>query len=84
MEGYIDKFFLKYGHTKLMHPQIDPHKHREIKYGAMQKLRPAKDTGPDLESAGVKIIQAIIGALLYYERAIESKLLVEIIAIGDQ
>ena len=66
MKGYIDKVFLKYGHTKPTQPQLTPHKHREIKYGGKQKISPADDTSPDLDVVGVKIIQEIVGALLYY------------------
>ena len=71
MKGYIERVFLKYGHTKLTHPQLTPHKYHEIKHGEKQKLSPADDTSPALNATGVKIIQAIIGALLYYARAVE-------------
>ena len=76
MEVYIDKVLLKYGHSKPMQPQIIPHKYREIKYGATQKISTAEDTRPGLDVAGLKIIQAIIGAILYYAQASENKLLV--------
>ena len=73
MEGYIDKKFLKYGHTKLTHPEHTLHKHREIKYGAKKQLSPTEDTIPDLDATGIKIIQEIIVSLLYYARDVDKK-----------
>ena len=84
MEMYIDKVFLKYGHTKPTHPQLNPHKHREIKYGSTQQLIPIEETSPDLNAAGIKTIQAIIGELLYYKRAVNNKILVALSSIGAQ
>ena len=81
MKGYFD-FFLKYGYTKPMHPKPIPHKHREIKYEAKQQLIPAYDTIPALDATGVKRIQAIIVALLYYARTINNKILVSLSAAG--
>ena len=74
MEGYIDNFFLKYGHNKPTHPKLTLHKHRKMKYGDKQQLIPVDHTSPDLDSAGVKRIQEIIGAMLYYSRAINNNL----------
>ena len=84
MKGYIDNVLLKYGHTKQNYPQLTPHKHHGIKYGAKQELSPADYTSPTIDSAGIKNIQAIIGALLYYARAVNNKLLVYLSAIDDQ
>ena len=41
-------------------------------------------TSPDLDSAGVKRIQEIIEALLYYARAVDNKLFVALSTIGYQ
>ena len=76
--------FLKYGHTKPIHPQLNPYKHREIKYAATQKVIPVEDTSPALYAAGVKIIQTIVGSLLYYARAFNNKLLVALCDTGSQ
>ena len=43
-----------------------------------------EDTSPPLDEAGIKIIQAIVGAVLFYERAVSNKLLVTLNAIGTQ
>ena len=84
MEVYIDKVFLKYGHIKSTHPQLTPHKNREIKYGAKQQLRPAEDTSPALYTKGIRRIQEIIGSLLYYSWDVDNKLLVALSHIGSQ
>ena len=83
MEGYINKVFLKYVHIKPTHPQLTQYKNQEIKYGVKHQLSPAEDTRPALDSAGVKIIQTIIGALLYYARSVKNKILVALSAIGS-
>ena len=84
MKGYIDKVFLKYVHTKPKHPQLTPHKHREIKYGTKQQLSPADDTKNYPDAKGIKRIHLIIGALLYYSRSIGGKLLVALSAVDAQ
>ena len=67
-----------------MHPQLTPYSHCEIKYGDKQQLSSAEDTRSALDTAMVKTIQEIIGALLYYARTFNNKLLVAISAIGAQ
>ena len=66
------------------HPQLSPHKHREVIYGAKEQLAPEYDTTPSLDSQGKKRVQGIVGALLYYVRAVDNKLLVGLSAILSQ
>ena len=84
MKGYIAKVLLKYGHPIPKKPQLSPHKHREVIYGAKYQLAPEDDTTPPLDSQGTKRVQGIVGAILYYERALYDKLLVELSTIGSQ
>ena len=84
MKGYIEKKLLKYGRAKPTHPQLTPHKHRYIKYGDKQQLSPKEDTSPAIDSVGYKSTQSIIGNIFYYARAVETKFLVALSAIGDQ
>ena len=42
------------------------------------------DTSPPLNKKGIKIIQGIVGTLLYVGRAVNNKLLVALSAIGAQ
>ena len=53
-------------------------------YGAKEQLAPEDDTTLPLESQGTKRVQVIVGALLYYARAVDNKLLVGLSAIGSQ
>ena len=65
-------------------PQLSPHKHREIQYGAKIQTAIDVDTSPTLDAKGIKRVQQIVGALLYYARAVDNKLLVALNAIGMQ
>ena len=84
MKGYIEKVLLKYYHPFPKKPQLSPHKHRKISYGAKEQLVPEEDTSPPLDIQGTKRVQGIVGALLYYARAVDNKLLVSLSAIGAQ
>ena len=84
MNTYIDKLIIKYGHPQPRKPQLSPHKHREVTYGSKEQLTPEKDTSQALDNKGNKRIQSIVGALLYYARAVDNKLLVSLSAIGAQ
>ena len=84
MEGFIEKVFLKYGHTKPTHSKLTLHKNREIKYVATQKLIPVEDTRPALDAVGIKTIQEIIGALIYYAQDGNNKLSVALSDTGYQ
>ena len=84
MDGYIDKLLIKYNHTIPTKPQLSPHRHREIVYGAKEQLTLEEDTSPALNASGIKRVQAIVGALLYYARAVDNKLLAAVSTIGGQ
>ena len=84
MDGYIDKLLIKYNHTIPIKHQLSPHFHREIVYGAKEQLTQEEDTSPVLDAAGIKRVQAIVRALLYYARAVDNKLLVTLSIIGGQ
>ena len=53
-------------------------------YSAKEQLAPEYDTTPPLDSQGTKRVQGIVSALLYYARAVDSKLLFGLSAIGSQ
>ena len=84
MDGYILELRNKYGHMTPKKPQYSPHKHHPIDYGATQQLLQPTDTIPPLNEKCIKIIQGIVGALLYVGRAVKNKLLVALIEIGAQ
>ena len=78
MDGYIVIVLLKYGYPSPNKPQISLHKHCEVIYV------PEDNTTPPLDSQGKKRFQGIVGALLYYDQAMDNKLLVGLSAIGSQ
>ena len=84
MDRYIAKVLTKYGHPIPKKPQLSPHKHSEVINSTKEQLTPEDDTTPPLDIQGKKRIQGIIGALLYYTRAVENKLIVGLIDIGSQ
>lgn len=84
MEDYIRNLLLKFGHPYPSKPQHSPHRCRAINYGAKVQMSPEEDTSPALDPGGIKRIQAIIGALLYYARAVDNKLLVALSTLGTQ
>ena len=70
------------GHTAPKKPQLSPHKHRDIIYGARSQLTPKEDASPFLGPASVTHVQQIARAALYYARAVDNKLLVPLSVIG--
>ena len=84
MDGYISKVLLKYGYPSSNKPQLSPHKHREVIYGAKEQITLEDDTTPPLDSQGTERVQGIVGALLYYAQAMDNKLLVSLSSVGSQ
>ena len=84
MESYIANLLLKYGHKSPAKPQLSLHRHREINYGSKEQLVAEEDTSPKFNNEGIKCVQAIVGALLYYAQKVHNRLLVGLSAIGVQ
>jgi hypothetical protein len=84
METYIHDLLIKFGHTPPAKPQHAPRQCRPIIYGARQQFSPDDDTSAPLDDAGIKRVQGIVGALLYYAQAVSNKLLVALSKIGSQ
>ena len=55
-----------------------------VTYGPKEQLIPEEDKSPPLNKDGTKRIQGIVGALLYYARAVDNKVLVVLSSIGSQ
>ena len=84
MDGYISNLLPKYGHKAPTKPQLSPQRHRKINYGSKEQLVAEEDTSPKLNNVGIKCVQGILGALLYYARAFHNRLLVGMREIGAQ
>ena len=54
-----------------------------ITYGAKQQFANSPGASPKLDNTGIKRVQSIVGALLYYGRAVDNKLLVALSDLGS-
>ena len=84
MDGYILYIRNKYGSLLPKKPQYLPHKHHHIYYWSKQHIVQPEDTSLPIYDKVIKIVQCIVGALLYVGRAVNNKLLVSLMAIGSQ
>ena len=84
MEDYTKDLLSKVGHTKPIKAHISPHLHIPIVYGANKQFTADTNTSAPLDAKGILCVQKIVGALLYYGRAVEKKLMVSISTIGSQ
>jgi hypothetical protein len=64
--------------------QLSPHKHRKNVYGQITQIAHNEPYSPPLSNEGVKRIQGITGALLYYARAVDNKLLATLSTLSSQ
>ena len=71
------------GYQPPVKKQLYPHRCREITYVSKVQQAPEEDSYPALDEVGVHRLQMIVGALLYYSRAVNNKLLVALSAIGE-
>ena len=77
IKDYIKDLLLRFGHKETHKPQLLPNKHRKITFGAAHpQMAHIEDTSPPLDEAGIKRIQAIVSAVLFYGREVDNKLLV--------
>ena len=85
MNGYINNVRVQFGHQDPKKPEHLPHKHRPIQYGAKEQYANNEvDTSTKLDVKGVKRVQGITGAILYYARAVDNKLLLTLNSIGNK
>ena len=66
MDDYIKELLVQLGHPPPSEPQKAPHKWRDIKYRERKQMASEEDKSPPLDAKGVKRVQQIVGALLYY------------------
>ena len=72
------------GYQPPVKKQLYPHRCREITYVSKVQQAPEEDSYPALDEVGVHRLQMIVGALLYYSREVNNKLLVDLSVIGAQ
>jgi hypothetical protein len=76
MPGYIAKALARFGHENPAKPQHQPHQHTIPTYGATVQYAKPADTSNPLSKEDKKVIQQVIGTLLYYGRAVDATILV--------
>ena len=66
MPGYIKKALIRFGHTPPDKPQLQPHPHTLLTYGATIQYAKHTDQSSKVMKEEQKYIQQVIGVLLYY------------------
>jgi hypothetical protein len=74
----------RYKHLMPTKHQLSPPKHHEIIFGQITQLTHVDPYSPPLSTNGVKRIQDIIGALLYYACAVDNKILATLSTLSSQ
>jgi len=82
MPGYIKNLHIKFKHPRPTKRRLSPYKCLPISYGAKAQLTPEADSSKPLDEHRKRRIQEIVGSLLYYAQAVDSKLLVALSAIA--
>ena len=84
MDNYIANLRVKYDHPDTRNPQHSPYKHAPIIYGTKVQYTAEDDDSPPLDADDILRVQSIVGALLFYGRAVDNKLLVALSKLGQQ
>ncbi len=76
MPGYLAKAMVRFKHESRNKIQNSPHRHIKIQYGAKQQYVNNEDMlFPPLNKEETTYVQAVVGTLLYYARAVDSTIL---------
>jgi hypothetical protein len=81
---YIFNVCTRYKHPMPTKHQLSPHKYHEIIFGQTTQLTHVNPYSPPLSTEGVKRIQGIFGALLYYKCAVNNTLLATLSTLISQ
>jgi hypothetical protein len=84
MPGYIYNALHKFQHNPQDRPQHAPDPARKPQYGSKVQLTPEVVDSPTLAPASKKRIQQVVGALLYYDRAVYPTLMTDISSLASQ
>eukprot|EP00804_Cyclotella_cryptica_P013778 CCRYP_016889-RB/>CCRYP_016889-RB protein AED:0.43 eAED:0.43 QI:0/-1/0/1/-1/1/1/0/210 len=84
MPDYISKALTRFQHSPPLTPQNSPYKATPIQYGQKVQLAKALDTSPKLSPDKIKLIQQVLGTLLYYSRADDPTLTAALSTITSQ
>ena len=84
MPQYVAKKLQNYQHSAPEKPQHTPHKWNQPVYGQKTQFAPEPDKTTDLNAKDKKLVQSIVGAFLYYGRAIDPPILPALNEISTQ
>ena len=84
MDDLITNLRAKFDHPNPKKPQHSSHRHTSIIYGAKVQYAAENPTSPPLDSTKKLRIQQLVGAICYYARDIDNKLLVALIKLAQQ
>ena len=84
MDNNIANLIVKFNHTDPRKPQHSPYKHAPIIYSAKIQYTAEADDSAPLDKAVILRVQYIVGALLFYGRAVDNKLLLALSELGQQ
>ena len=77
LPDYVESTIHKYQQPISPRKQHAPHAYSTPEYGATRQLPvPSDDTSDPLYATGTKILQEIVGTLLYHGRAVDTTMLV--------
>jgi hypothetical protein len=82
--GYIANALHKFQQKQPERPQHAPYPAQTPQYGSKVQLTPKILNSPTLTPQGKKIIQQVVGALLYYGRAIDRKIMTAVSSFASQ
>ena len=83
MDNYIANLRVKYYHPDPRNLQHSPYNHAPIIYGVKVQYAAKDDNIPPLDADYFLRVQSIVGALMFYGRAIDNKILVSLSELGQ-
>ncbi len=84
MPGYIKKLPHKYKHKMPKKPQYCPYTPAPKQYGAKAQAPLPADISPKISDEEIKEIQCIVGSILYYARAVDITVLMDLSSIASK
>ena len=76
MPGYIEKLLLTFKHMKPNKPQHSPYRAPQNIYGAAAQDLIPDDMTQKLDDKIIRVVQQVVGGVLYYARAVDPTVLV--------
>ena len=84
MPGYVERVLTRFNVNMPVHPQYSPHAHNYSNYGVAIQFTSPVDTSKLVSVDNIRMVQEIIGTLLYYAYATNSTILVELGILSQQ